>query len=1080
MNSGAVGPQERRMGAAPVHNEPYQPIERGLRTQVPLECASPDKNWVHRKGWPVCGNCSYLSRAFSKVHADSNSLRLSDLAGWRFLIGDMNLTDSIKLLRDYAEHGDETAFRELVERYVDFVFSTAVRRVGGDASLAQDITQRVFADLALKARSLRKLGYLGGWLHRHTGFIASNMVRSEQRRQIREQEAAQMNAISESPDSLWQQLEPLLDETIEQLEPQDRQAILLRFFERCDFRAVGNALGISDDAAQKRVSRALEKLRSLLTERGVTLSVVLLSTLLAGRIIHAAPADLAAKAARLALAGAAASGGLVPILTKFSESFAFKLLLGGSAIVAALWLTCRHFSILETQQHQTDTISAAATGPASGPQISNDLANTTSRVGFGAAKVTGRVLVVNVVAADSGKPIPDVEFDYWLWVNGNVKHRKSLYATRIGVCKVPIPDHTTELSLVSERNGFADTLLDWHADRGEQIPAQYTLRVARAVPIGGTVVGPDGAPVAGAEVGFNNMPVAGSQARPQSDNFGWPFWITATTDSQGRWQINRIGKEALKTVYGGASHPDFVGTQLVAPGQQSDVLTQMLAETLVSRLGHAVVARGDVKDPDGNPVPNANVLVGQVAMSGSRTGNSHADGTFSIAGCIPGTNVITAQAKGFAAATLDVNLTDNSTPFELILRPGNILKLRAADEDGNPVPHADVWLDTFQNISMESKEPAAPQVEFQRQTDANGRLEWDEAPDGELKFTVSADGYMRGGDYKFRADGTEHVVTLQHGLTISGTVSDATTGRPIPKFRVIAGNPEYDQATRKTDVSWSTLDRYWLSFAGGVFKYTWDEPVVYDGDKDPGFVFKFEADGYAPYITRVIHASERNVQFALSLTQAPPTEVTVLSPDNEPAADIDVGLAAPGTRLSLVSGGLGHENVQSGGSLLTTDNAGHFALPPDPSIDLVVLASPSGYAQATPAELEANPVVQLVPWGRVEGTLAIAGQPAAGRIVSIGFGQEKALEISCDSKAFQTSTDAQGRFTIPIAPPGNHELTIVTLFTNRFGTGWSTRTLQAVTIPSGTDTVVAIDAAVNPGLTPAMLNALKKQSVNLR
>lgn len=96
----------------------------------------------------------------------------------------MNLTDNIKLLRNYAEQGDETAFRELVERYVEFIYSTAIRRVGGDANLAQDVTQRVFADLALKARTLRKLEHLGGWLHRHTGFIASNMVRSEQRRQV--------------------------------------------------------------------------------------------------------------------------------------------------------------------------------------------------------------------------------------------------------------------------------------------------------------------------------------------------------------------------------------------------------------------------------------------------------------------------------------------------------------------------------------------------------------------------------------------------------------------------------------------------------------------------------------------------------------------------------------------------------------------------------------------------------------------------------------------------------------------------------------------------------------------------------
>jgi hypothetical protein len=110
----------------------------------------------------------------------------------------MNLTASPKLLRDYADHGDEAAFRKLVDQYINLVYSVAVRRVGGDTSLAQDVTQTVFTDLARKAPSLRDVGFLGGWLHKHTGFVASNMVRSEQRRQIREQEAAQMNATNNS------------------------------------------------------------------------------------------------------------------------------------------------------------------------------------------------------------------------------------------------------------------------------------------------------------------------------------------------------------------------------------------------------------------------------------------------------------------------------------------------------------------------------------------------------------------------------------------------------------------------------------------------------------------------------------------------------------------------------------------------------------------------------------------------------------------------------------------------------------------------------------------------------------------
>lgn len=102
------------------------------------------------------------------------------------MVKSMNATG--QLLRDYAEKGSEPAFRELVSRYVDLVYSVAFRRTGGDAHLAEDVVQTVFADLARKARSLKGETMLGGWLHRHTCFVSSTLMRGERRRQQRERE----------------------------------------------------------------------------------------------------------------------------------------------------------------------------------------------------------------------------------------------------------------------------------------------------------------------------------------------------------------------------------------------------------------------------------------------------------------------------------------------------------------------------------------------------------------------------------------------------------------------------------------------------------------------------------------------------------------------------------------------------------------------------------------------------------------------------------------------------------------------------------------------------------------------------
>ena len=974
----------------------------------------------------------------------------------------MNLTDSLKLLRDYADHGNEAAFRELVERYIDLVYSAAIRRVSGDAELARDVTQTVFTDLARKARSLRRVELLGGWLHRHTGFVAANLVRSEQRRQIREEEAAHMNALNDSPDVLWQQLAPVLDEIIDALDQPNRQAILLRFFERRDFRSIGATLGISDDAAQKRVSRALEKIRELLARRGVTLSIVLLGTLMAGKVVKAAPAGLAAEVAGIAMAGAGASGGLALIFSKVTNSLLLKMAAGGVVVALAVWLVLMNRSTPARESARQEN-SVASTSAANVPSTNRQIPVTTKASQTSATNMTGKTLLLKIVAADGGKPVPNVELDYWLWENGNHSHEKPLYADRFGVCEVSVPEYTTELILVSERDGFADTRLDWRPDRGETIPAEYTLRLAPAVPIGGQVMDPDGNPVSGAQVGFNNRPDPASETRPQSDDFGWPFWITATTDAQGRWQIDRIGKEAIRSIYGSATHPDYVGSAFISADRDPKVEKQLVAGTYVFTLGSAVTVRGVVVNSQGQSVPNATVLVGHFSESGARETTNRVDGTFSVTGCAPGRTLITAHARSYAPTTLQVDLTNDSPPIQITLRPGKLLELQVMDANGFPIPKAQVWLNIFEYGYPGSTSPPPVQVEFNRQTDAYGRLEWDSAPDQELTFDVTAAGYMRSGDVELRPDGTEHVVTLQPALTISGTVRDATTGQPIPRFRIATGWPNWDPIDNTTNVQWSTLDRFWMSFDGGKFQHTYEEPVV-GGTTNPMFEFKFEADGYAPFVTREVSATEGEVRFDVSLKPASAIDVTVLLPDGTPAGEVDVGLVSSGARLALVPGAFSHENVQSGGSLLVTDSQGRFALPPDPTITKVIAACPQGYVTATPAELAAEPVMHLQPWGRLEGTYLQDGQPVAGAELQFQFNRRNPDAVSSGFNAFQSKTDSQGHFVFPQVPPGNGEAGLVQSGTDSMGRKfWTSRPLKEVTIRSGETTTIIIGGTNQDG-----------------
>src|SRR5213593_622951 len=219
------------------------------------------------------------------------------------------MNDDAQLLRRYAEAGSESAFSELVARHIDLVYSAALRVVGGDTHLAQDVAQTVLADLARKARALSRHEVLTGWLYQATRFAAAKAVRTERRRSSREKEAVAMQELSS--DANWERLRPVLDEAMSRLGAKDRDAVLLRYFERKELRAVGDALGTSEEAARKRVSRALERLRRYLTTHGVSFSATTLATALTGSAVQAAPPALAGtiSAAVVTAAAAAAAAG---------------------------------------------------------------------------------------------------------------------------------------------------------------------------------------------------------------------------------------------------------------------------------------------------------------------------------------------------------------------------------------------------------------------------------------------------------------------------------------------------------------------------------------------------------------------------------------------------------------------------------------------------------------------------------------------------------------------------------------------------------------------------------------------------
>ncbi len=205
----------------------------------------------------------------------------------------MNAQTDQQLLRDYAGNHSEAAFAELVRRHVDLVYSAALRMVC-DSHQAEDVTQSVFVALAQNARQLTEHPVLSGWLHRTTQNLAANAVRTNVRRQMREQEAVVMNElISGESDVTWEHIAPHLDTALGKLSEADRDVVLLRYFERKSAQEMAECLGITAEAAQKRVNRAVDRLRDLFAKRGVAVGASGLAVAVSANAVQAAPIGLA-------------------------------------------------------------------------------------------------------------------------------------------------------------------------------------------------------------------------------------------------------------------------------------------------------------------------------------------------------------------------------------------------------------------------------------------------------------------------------------------------------------------------------------------------------------------------------------------------------------------------------------------------------------------------------------------------------------------------------------------------------------------------------------------------------------------
>lgn len=260
------------------------------------------------------------------------------------------MTDEHMHLRSYAESGDQADFAAVVHRLLPMVYRAALRRVQGDAHRAQDVTQLVFAALARNARSLAHHPDLAGWIFTTTRFLAAKTLRSERRRSARERAAA-MSEFSEPSDAAPTDtsLPVLLDEIVADLKQVDQQVILLRFHRGLRLTEIGERLGLTENAVQKRLERALDQLKEKLSRRGVTSTAAALALAFDQQAAVAVPAGLSALSTQAAVTwGATGSMGILGFMSASKLQICAVIALAGAGSVGLVW-----------QHHETERLRGA-------------------------------------------------------------------------------------------------------------------------------------------------------------------------------------------------------------------------------------------------------------------------------------------------------------------------------------------------------------------------------------------------------------------------------------------------------------------------------------------------------------------------------------------------------------------------------------------------------------------------------------------------------------------------------------------------------------------------------------------------
>jgi beta-lactamase regulating signal transducer with metallopeptidase domain/peroxiredoxin len=674
-------------------------------------------------------------------------------------------------------------------------------------------------------------------------------------------------------------------------------------------------------------------------------------------------------------------------------------------------------------------------------------------------------LSLRVLSAKTGEPLEAVSVS--CEIRGEGEPRKETVTTgKEGTAAIEWPAGTIIrfLSLNVKKPGYVGLSLFW-GDRNHAIsvPESHEARLELGVSISGMVQDEAGKPIAQASVTAMATAIDG-----EFPHYAYELG-TAKTDGKGRWQID----DAPANVSGVSlhvRHPDYLrGPGASAGGREW--------RTILSK---AATVKGRVVDGTGKPVKGAQVETGGIEYRDERKPVATDElGKYTLRGCEAGPAIVTTHAEGFGPEFREVNVPKGGEVEAPDIRLGkaSTLRVRVVDRAGKPVAGAYLQVGTWRGHDSLLRIGAQTEVPWRStwnaQTDAAGRFTWASAPSDAMLVHIFKEGYMRMDPVSLTASDQEQVVTLAPGLVISGSVTDAVNGEPVPRFQVIQG---FDQPPRRQGIlSWFIGKPEIQWWRMGAVEYTGGRySMKFDTERRESHV-RIEAAGYEPAESRAFRSDEGAMSQDFRLKPAAGISGIVLLPDGRPAAGVQVEVGTQENRAS-VRGGVFWAN--SNAERITTGPDGRITVPRRAEPFLLVVVADAGFADAASDEFAKTGKLLLQPWGRIEGELRIGPKPAAYQSVvylpELPSNRDDAFRMR--SYDYHFKADSQGRFAIDRVIPGRGH--IARVVDTPLRSEWCERTL--VEVKPGHTTQVRLGGKGRPVIGRVVVDGTPPEPVDWR